>query len=297
MRGRIRHPLFQTGITHGFFINFIILAFFIVGALIPVNTIAAEELNLGAIGSSPSKEIKRYAPLMNYLKSMGVPAGKVLTAKTTGQMIELLNTGKVHFIMETPYGALEMMDKAGVVPILIRERDGVIEYNSVLFVRKDSPIKVFSDLTGKVVAFEDADSTSSYVMPKVLLERAGLTLKQSNQPEDGVVSYYFSKDDDNTLAQVKAGDKAHAGGISKSKVQKNPDFRMLSPESDYVPRGVVLVSKDLSPDKLTRVLLDMKNDPAAAGILKGIKTPTGFSKFKGDPSVIMNTTIRNTLGL
>lgn len=297
MKKRSKNTMVQTGKNYGLFVTLFILTFFIVCALFPVSTIAAEKLTLGTINPSPSKMIKRYTPLMDYLNSKGIPAGKVITAKTIAQLIEYFNTGTVDFIFETPYGALEMMDKAGIVPILILEKDGAKEYNSVIFVRKDSPIQELSNLNGKVIAFEEADSTSSYLMPKVLLERAGLKLKESNQPNEGVVSYYFSKDDKNTIAQVKLGDKAHAGGINKSKVEKDADLRMLSPESDYVPRNVVLVRKGVSPDKLAMVLLNMKNDPAAADILKELKTPTGFSEFVGDPSVIMNTKVRKALGL
>lgn len=297
MKKRIKNTVFRTRMNCGFFVKLLVLTFCIFGAFFPLNTIAAEKLNLGMIDPSPSKMIKRFTPLLNYLNSKGVPTGKVVTAKTLDQMNEYLNTGEVDFIFESPYGAVEMMDKAGAVPILIREKDGTREYKSVIFVKKDSPIKDFSSLIGKVVAFEDGTSTSSFIMPKIILETAGLKLKESNQPNTGVISYYFSKDDDNTIAQVKAGDKANAGGINKRKVEGNSDFRLLYPESAYVPRHVVLVRKDVSSDKLARVLLNMKNDPAAADVLKEIQTPTGFSEFKGDPSLIMNTTVRKALGL
>ncbi len=126
---------------------------------------------------------------------------------------------------------------------------------------------------------------------------AGLQLVESNSPSSWVLSYYFSKDDNNTIAQVSAGIKADAGGIKKSEVEGNANFRILSPESEYVPRHVVLVRKGVSYEKLKAVLLNMKNDAAAKDALKGMKTPTGFSQFEGNPSEIMNTTVRKALGL
>ncbi len=297
MKGNIKHKFAAAGKT-GRIMKVMFMTFFLVAGIYgPLETVSAEQLNLGMIDDSASKMIKRFTPLMNYLNDNGVPAGKIVTAKTVDKMIEFFNEGKVDFMFESPYAALELMDKTGAVPILIREKSGVKSYNSVIFVKKDSPVKSFSDLVGKVVAFEDPTSTSSYLMPVNLLKNAGVTVKESSKPTPGVISYYFSKDDKNTIAQVKAGKKAAAGGIKKSEVEDNPDFRMLSPESSHVPRHVVLIRKGVSSEKLEAVLLKMINDSGAKDVLKTMKTPTGFSEFDGVPVEVMNTTVRKTLGL
>lgn len=44
------------------------------------------------------------------------------------------------FIFESAYGALKVMDGTGAVPILIREKKGVKEYDFVIFVKKDSSL-------------------------------------------------------------------------------------------------------------------------------------------------------------
>lgn len=200
-------------------------------------------------------------------------------------------------MFESVYGALRLMDEAGAVPLLIREKKGVKEYNSVIFVRKDSPITSMADLKGKVIAFEDPDSTSSYMLPRKILENEGLILKKSRKPVPGAVAYYFSKDDDNTVTQVASGKRAHAGGIKKSKVAGKSDFRLLSPESINVPRHVVVVRSQIPAGQLKSILLGMKTDPGAANVLKKIKTPTGFSEFKTDPVEQFNIQIRPALGL
>ena len=274
----------------------VVLAIFAM-LLMSANVTFAATCNLGMVDSKPSKVIKRFTPLMKYLESKGLPKGKVYVAKSKDQMIEYFKSGKVDFMFESPYLALELMDDAEVSPVLIREKSGIKEYNSVIFVKKDSPIKSLGDLKGKVVAFEDPGSTSSFMLPKNLLVANGLEIKESKKPIPGVVAYYFSKDDDNTLYQVKAGKGADAGGIKKSKVEGKADFRMLTPESKYVPRHVLLVRKGYSSDKLKEILLAMKNDSKAKPVLKTIKTPTGFSEFGDDPEKTMNTTVREALGL
>lgn len=272
--------------------------FCLLGTLVSANSVlASAAMNLGMIDSSPSKMTKTFSPLLEYLNSKGIPAGKVVTAKNMEAMIKYFENGKVDFMFESPYGALTVMEKTGATPILIREKKGVKEYNAVLFVKEASPIKSLSDLKGKVVAFEDKNSTSSFMLPHTLLKEAGLETVESRKPSPNVVSYYFSKDDDNTLTQVTAGTKADAGGIKKGGVEGNPAFRMLLPESPYVPRHVVLVRKGAAADKLKAVLLDMKNDPAAKDVLSAIKTKTGFSEFQGDPAEVMNVNVRKAMGL
>ncbi|MDJ0781732.1 MAG: phosphate/phosphite/phosphonate ABC transporter substrate-binding protein [Desulfosarcinaceae bacterium] len=263
----------------------------------PLAAMASEKLNLGIIGSSPSKTIKQFKPLLHYLSAKGLPTGKVVVTKTVSEMIVKIKNEEVDFIFESPYGVVQMMDATGAVPVLIREKKGLKQYNSVVFVPKDSPIRTLSDLNGKVIAFEEPDSTSSFLLPKSILVGAGLTLSESSQPVPGQVAYYFSKDDDNTVAQVRAGKKADAGGIKKSAVDGNPEFRILTPESAYVPRHVLLVRKGVSFDRLKSLLLDAQNDPAASAALSAIKTPSGFSEFDGDPIAVMNGSVRKALGL
>ncbi|MCP4694562.1 MAG: phosphate/phosphite/phosphonate ABC transporter substrate-binding protein [Desulfobacterales bacterium] len=266
--------------------------------LFPTETISAEKkLNLGIVNPDAIMMTERFTPLLKYLSGKGIPAGEVVTTKSLGQMIHRFKAGKVDFFFESPYGALKLMDAAGAAPILIREKKGVKKYNSVIFVKKDSPIKSISDLKGKVLAFEDETSTSSHLLPRSLLTAAGLELKKFRKPIPGVVAYHFTKSDSNTIDEVAGGKRADAGGIKKSEVEGNPEFRMLSPESPLVPRHVVIVRKGIAHDRLKSVLLNMKNDPEAQGVLKTIRTPTGFSEFDGDPTQIMTTMVRKALGL
>ena len=189
---------------------------------------AAEQLNLGMISDSPARTIKKFAPLLDYLRNKGLPMGQVINARSLDEMIELLKNKKVDFVFESSNSAIRMMDEAGAIPILIREKDGIREYNSVIFVNKNSPVKKMTDLLGKIVVFQDPESTSSYFLPRNLLAGAGLDLIEANEPVPGKVAYYFSRSDPNVLAHVKLG-KADAGGTSSEAVAHLPQFRILQP--------------------------------------------------------------------
>ena len=75
-----------------------------------------------------------------------------------------------------------------------------------------------------------------------------------------------------------------------------PEFRILSPESRYVPRYVLLVRDRVDYGGLKEALLNMAADPDAADVLRAVETPTGFSEFEGNPREIMDE-VKAALGL
>lgn len=257
---------------------------------------AAEKLDMGTISESPTKMIKRFTPLSDYLQSKGLQMGSIVNAPSIDKMIDLIKAGRVDFVTESPYGAARIMEATGAVPVLIQEKDGVKSYNSVIFVDRDSGIKDLHDLKGKTIVFEDPESTSSYMLPRQLLSSVGLELIESAKPAPEKVAYYFAGGDDNVLAHVKLG-RADAGGINRAAAAAEPSrFRILSPESRYVPRYVLLVREGIGHEELEDVLLNMAADPDAAETLESIEALTGYSRFEGDPRRIMNE-VKAALGL
>ena len=257
--------------------------------------VGVEPLDLGTISDSPSKMIKRFTPLHAYLASKGLPIGRISNAQSISEMIELIKGAKVDYVFESPYGAVQIMEASGAIPVLIQEKDGVREYNSVIFVNRSSPIEDLDDLNGKIVVFQDPGSTSSYILPRNLLLGAGLELVELAERVPGKIAYYFSGQDANVLAHVKLG-RADAGGTNKGAVAHLPQFRILSPELRYVPRYVLLVREGVDYGDLKEALLNMEADPAASDVLTAVELPTGFSEFEGDPREVMNE-VKAALGL
>lgn len=276
--------------------RFIAGAILLCGLSMTSSVATAKPLNLGMIHDSPSKMFKRFGPFMQYLQANGVETGKIITAKSVEEMAEHFKAGRVDLLFESPFGAIELMQKAGVKPLLIREKSGKRSYNSVIFVRAESDVESFKDLTGKVVAFEDPNSTSSFQLPRTLLTDAGLELVKSRKPVPGKVAYYFSNDDVNTLAQVKSGRVAQAGGIKASALDGKSEFRALEPGSAHVPRHVTLIGPNVDANALKELLLGMRTHTQAKAALKAMKTPTGFSEFDGDPVAELST-VAKALGI
>ena len=73
---------------------------------------------------------------------------------------------------------LELLGDAGLNPadaILLTERNAVSRYNTLFFVRRDSPIQSLEDLRGRTLALQSTASTSAYMVPLTTLLAARLS--------------------------------------------------------------------------------------------------------------------------
>jgi phosphonate transport system substrate-binding protein len=60
------------------------------------------------------------------------------------------------------------------------------DYHALIFTRNNGATKRLEDLQGKIIAFEDPESTSGYVLPKMLLSKKRFKLVQMNRLEPKV---------------------------------------------------------------------------------------------------------------
>ncbi len=282
-----------------FFVFFKTWVWLSIAASVPVFTAHAQteskHIDFGTIDRNPRYVIDAFTPFLDYLRTQGIPTGKVRVYRSAEQAIKRLNAGEYSISALSPSNALRLMDEANAKPLLIFMKGGVKQYNSAIFVKKESSVTSLAELTGKVIAFEHPYSTSSYFLPRNVLLESKLTLQESRKAVNDAVAYYFSKDDANTVAQVNSG-IAHAGGIQKAFLEKHPDFSKfrIVAESPYVPRIVFLISGDFPEQPLKRILLDMHNHADGQAVLKNMRT-TRIVEFDGDPVETMNTTVRTAL--
>ena len=77
---------------------------------------------------------------------------------------------------ETAGSGMSYQERADAHVLLVAERSGMREYESVFFTRRDSGIKDLADLRGKRIAFQNPASTSAYFLPASEMLSAGLPL-------------------------------------------------------------------------------------------------------------------------
>lgn len=236
-------------------------------------------LVLADISGNPDRVFGRFQPLADYLAvrlgEFGITSGEVRVASDIETMIAWMNSGEIDLYFDSLFPVMLIGDATGAQPILRRWRDGVGEYHSVFFASVDSGITSIEDLNGQLIAFEDASSTSGYLVPAAYLVNNNLTISEFNSLEaevpDDSVGYIFSNDDENAVQWVISG-LVGAGVTDNQNFNELPeetrDTLTIIAETDPVPRQVVLAGPDLDPEliaEITLILLAM--DESEEGLL------------------------------
>ena len=129
-------------------------------------------------------------------------------------------------------------------PGLVTERFGATFYNGQINVRADSGITSLEDLKGKVMCWVDPNSTSGYIIPRIMLAANGV------DPDADFSQTVEAGSHDNVITQVYNGD-CDAGATfadARSNVEENfPDVTekviVLATTSD-IPNDSVSFTKD-----------------------------------------------------
>ena len=262
--------------------------FVLAGATYSQETHKKNVLTMGRFSDKAFKEQKQIMPIITYLasklKDMGIEQGDVVLVRDNETVIEYLKEGKLDIVLETPFSAYQYKVKTNAIPILSVWRKGVGEYSSVIFVRKDSGIQQVEDLKGRVFAFEDPGSTSSYFLPKYTLKAKGLDLvgiDSSDSPvPEGKIGYVFAGSELN-ISNWVFFNKVDAGALSNSDwtdQKDNPEayrkeFKIIY-ETLKVPRMLLVVREGINKKLLERIkeeLLKMDKSKEGRDALKPFK--------------------------
>ena len=256
---------------------------------------------LGLVSAVNQKEIaEHFREFAHYVaRKLYAPAdaeGKVVVAPTLSELAKLLTQNNVDFFMESPYPTYVVNHVHGAANLLLRRwKGGKAEYRSLIAARKDSNMSRLQDLRGKIIAFEDPESTSGYFLPKFFLQRNGFKLSQVPAENAKVpmteVGYLFGKTQDNLIELVLSKQVA-AGALSDDDYaaldnQKKTNLNILA-QTELLPRHLVSVRKNLAPEliqRLGRVLQSMNEDDEGRKILRSIDT-TQFDVLPGGEEVM-----------
>jgi phosphate/phosphite/phosphonate ABC transporter binding protein len=257
-------------------------------------TLHAQTLYLGSIGDDPDGEIKEFNSLAVYLQKhlsdAGIDKVKTIVASNEKEMVNLIAKQKVHLYIDSPFPSLIAEQEAGSTIFLRRWKKGVAEYRSVIFARKDSGIDSLEKLQGKIIAFENPFSTSSYFLPKATLLEKGLKLKEVSLGDtvpDDTTGYLFSDNDQNTMlwvlrrkAQIGAMNEANYIKLAKKKLKE----LIIIETSIYVPRHVVSYAPGMNKElvqAIAEVLKNMNDTEEGRAALMIFSKTTRFDEFPG----------------
>ncbi len=265
----------------------------------PVLAAEGASLVIGRITDDPEKHEKRLRSMADYLAKQlaeyGVSSVGTVMVETEDEMAELMRAGRVDILSETPFMAIQL-ESEGVVDILMREwKKGVPEYHSVVIARKDSAVQSLADLAGRRVAFEDAGSTSGYLLPRNAIENAGLAMAELASPTapvaDGAAGYTFTGSETGVIAAIYRG-TADAGAVSNldwAEEDTVPEamrakLRVIY-ETKPVIRSVLMVNASIPAEvqeQIAVILEQMETTPEGREAMKKYSKVARYDRIEGD---------------
>ena len=205
---------------------------------------------------SPDEDALQYLPFLKYLEeATGLTFELRFTPK--GSLIEdELGTGKIQFAALGVGSYLQAHAKYGVIP-LVRglNAEGRPEYQSVIFVVPESPIRNIEELRGKHFALGRLNSTQGHLIPLIILFQHGMTL-------DDLAEAEFTGSHYNCVNLVATG-RFDAGGIQDilgRRLAREGLIRIIH-TSEFYPSSGIAANKDVPQEvieKVKRALLEFK---------------------------------------
>ena len=177
--------------------------------------------------------------------------GKVIIASTPSELAKLLGQQKVDFYMESTYSTYVINDVQGAGKLLLRRwQRGKPEYQSLIFTKRNSEVNRLDDLRGKIIVFEDPESTSGYFLPKFFLLRNGFKLSEKGRLDasvaPGEIGYIFASSQqklvDLVLTTQAAGGAFSDDDYAKLDEKTKADVSVLA-QSERLPRHLLRSEK------------------------------------------------------
>lgn len=116
----------------------------------------------------------KYQPLIDYLSQHTPWRFELALSTSYRETVSRLCRGDVQLAYLGPYTYLRAREQCGAKAILRLNSGGHEDYFSYIMVREDSPVRRLEDLRGQAFGFGAILSTSSHLMPRAMLLRAGV---------------------------------------------------------------------------------------------------------------------------
>lgn len=246
----------------------------------------AETLVIGTVGKDLKAEMKEHESLAKYLEerlsSSGIDKVEVAILSSSAKMNEALKRGTVHLYFESPLVAAKMARDGSGVPMLRRWRKGVAEYWSEIIVPVEAPIHSPEDLRGRVVAFDDPDSTTGHLLPRAMLLERGIDVqivkRSGDQVDPAKVGGVFTMSDRASILALFEGRVAAVATdpqyVQKIESERPGSVRSIA-RSMTVPRHVVMRSVTMPEHRAARIaeiLSGMKESQEGRHVLAASKS-------------------------
>ena len=249
----------------------VIFLFFLLAIPAPAALAAEPPIKIGVASMiTPVDAVKYYQSIIDYIGEQINQPVQMVHRRTYDEMDSLLEQGEVQvaFICAAPY--VKNREKFGVELLVAPSVNGRSIYHSYIIVHKDSSLKTFADLKGKVFAFTDPKSNTGKLYPTYLL-------KTMNSAPDRYFKrhmYSYSHNKSIELVAKHVVDGAAVESLVYDNMIKSgsPYARQTRIVKRSPPYGTppVVVTKDVSPalrDRIRDAFLTMNKSEKGKAIL------------------------------
>jgi phosphonate transport system substrate-binding protein len=229
---------------------------------------------------------------------------KMEVGTTFAASIEAMGAEKAHVGFLNTFSTLLAEQKYGIIPALVairkyatndldpdKDLGGQLEpfYKGQFVANADSGISSFADLKGKSFCFVDPNSTSGYIVPRIILKANGIdpdtdfsaTQNAGSHPNVATAVYKGDCDAGVTFINVLTDASADLQATYPDITDKVKVFAV----TDRIPNDGMQFIKTLDPN-LQKVIVEgmmaMANDPGGKAILKSLYNYDAFQEVQPD---------------
>jgi phosphonate transport system substrate-binding protein len=233
--------------------------------------------------------IQNAQPLKAHLEKTLNRNVEIVVTTDYSSMIEAMRFGRIDVAYFGPLSYVLAKSKSDIEAFAVGVTNGSPTYTSVVITQADSPIRKIADLKDKTVAYGDTASTSSHLVPRAMIEDAGLVANRDYK------TVYVGAHD--AVARAVETGKANAGALSRPIYETllksgriNPDKVRIVAETKPIPNYPMAMQSKLAPalkDQIRSAFVELK-DPA---ILKTFRAQ-GFTATNDASYDVLRTTAK-----
>jgi phosphate/phosphite/phosphonate ABC transporters, periplasmic binding protein len=183
----------------------------------------------------PKEDIRMNASLLRWLERQTGLRFRLRMAPRGQSVADEICAGRVHFGIVGTVTYLQAYHRCGArILVRGRNREGQDTYRAAIVVPPDSPIRDLADLRGRSFAFGSPNSTQGHLIPRLMLQRAGLTLHDLR-------AYAFHDSHAATANAVISG-RYDAGGLQDTlalALAERGLVRILALSEPYPSSGII----------------------------------------------------------
>jgi len=233
--------------------------------------------------------IQNAQPLKAHLEKTLNRNVEIVVTTDYSSMIEAMRFGRIDVAYFGPLSYVLAKSKSEIEAFAVGVTNGSPTYTSVVITQTDSPVRKIADLKDKTVAYGDIASTSSHLVPRAMIEDAGLVANRDYK------TVYVGAHD--AVARAVETGKVNAGALSRPIYETllksgriNPEKVRILAETKPIPNYPMAMQSKLAPalkEQIRAAFVDLK-DPA---ILKTFRAQ-GFAATNDASYDVLRTTAK-----